>query len=88
MYHIYNTDMKIFNLIEETKKGKESVYTYKSESDSITFMMHPTQAFQFIIEASNMTKKAYNNFLESWMIHAMDQSNKTFNEKIQTIRVI
>jgi hypothetical protein len=51
-------------------------------------MMHPTEAFKFIIEASNMTKKAYNNFLESWMVHAMDQSNKTFSEKIQSIRVI
>jgi hypothetical protein len=80
--------MQLFNLTNETKKDNQSVYTYECESNSITFMMHPTEAFKFIIEASNMTKKAYNNFLESWMVHAMDESNKTFSEKIQSIRVI
>jgi hypothetical protein len=80
--------MKKFALTNETKKDNQSVYTYVCENDTITFMMHPTEAFRFIIEASNMTKKAYNNFLESWMVHAMDESTKTFAEKIQSITVI
>lgn len=80
--------MKQFALTNETKKDNQSVYTYVCEKENITFMMHPTEAFRFIIEASNMTKKAYNNFLESWMVHAMDESTKTFAEKIQSITVI
>jgi hypothetical protein len=80
--------MKQFALTNETKKDNQSVYTYECDNDTITFMMHPTEAFRFIIEASNMTKKAYNNFLESWMVHAMDESTKTFAEKIQSITVI
>lgn len=80
--------MQLFNLTNETKKDNQSVYTYVCENDTITFMMHPTKSFEFIIEASNMTKKAYNNFLESWMVHAMDESTKTFAEKIQSITVI
>lgn len=80
--------MKTFNLINETKKGKESVYTYTSDSETITFLLHPTEAFKFIIEKSTMTKKYCYLFLESWMYQAMEQSNKTFDEKIQTITVI
>ena len=80
--------MKKFALTNETKKDNQSVYTYACENDTITFMMHPTKPFEFIIDDSNMSMKAINNFIDAWMVHAMDESTKNFAEKIQSITVI
>jgi hypothetical protein len=65
----------------------QNIYTYKSNDKQVAFYMHPTRAWNFVIEkAENVTKKELNKLLNEWLRNAIG-SRETLNDRIKTISI-